>query len=57
MRDTTEYTINQLIYEHEVVLYGFLVNLAKVRFRNRYEAVTVFEHKRRICVASERRCA
>ena len=43
--------VQQLIYEHKVVLYGLLVEFAKVRLAQSHQSIQEFEDERRIGIA------
>ena len=47
--------VNQLVDENKVILDGFFVYFAKIRFRNRDEAITKFEYQGRIGVTPIKR--
>lgn len=50
--ENTPRTIYKLVYQDEVVLDRFLVNLPKVRFADVDEAVTEFEYQGRVGISS-----
>lgn len=46
-------TIKKLVYQHEIVLHGLLVNLPKVGFRDVDKPVAKFKYQRRIRISPE----